>query len=270
MNFQSSPAGFLSTELGKRIISAIVMVLIILTICWIGGWPFIVLATLLSLLLYYEWQSVVRQTAFDAAEALLSLGFVGLLIANIFGYLGYGLAGFLALGLVLEVASVGQEKSDVRWIGLGALYCAVPAIAFPLIRDSGGFALIMFLFIIVWITDIAAYFAGRKFGGAKLMPAVSPKKTWSGALGGLVCSVIAATLFAQFFLNFGVVLTLVLAVALSVVSQIGDLFESWVKRLFDVKDSSQLIPGHGGFLDRMDGLIAASVPMAVMVALSIG
>ena len=246
------------------------MLAIVLVVCWLGGWPFAILSTLLSLLLYYEWQAMVRQSRFDGPEALLTAAFVLMLIANLLDYLAIGVLGFVALGLLLELSTKGVERSDVRWIGLGALYCSIPAIAFPIIRDDGGFALILFVFIVVWVTDIAAYFAGRKFGGAKLWPAISPKKTWSGAIGGLVCACISAMVFCLIYPTFPMTMALLAAIVLSVVSQFGDLFESWVKRLFSVKDSSQLIPGHGGFLDRLDGLVAAAVPMAVLVALQTG
>lgn len=246
------------------------MLIAVLWLCWLGGWPFTILSLLLSALLYYEWQAMVRQTPFDGLEAVLTLGFAGLLICNLLGYLVFGIVAFVVLGLILELTSSGAEKSDVRWIGLGALYCAIPAIAFPLIRENGGLALILFLFVTVWITDIAAYFVGRKVGGAKLLPAVSPNKTWSGAIGGLVFSGLFALLLTLFYSDLPTVVVLIGAILLSVTSQIGDLFESWVKRLFGVKDSSQLIPGHGGFMDRLDGLVAAAVPVALIVALGTG
>jgi phosphatidate cytidylyltransferase len=111
---------------------------------------------------------------------------------------------------------------------------------------------------------------GRQFGGPKLLPAVSPKKTWSGGIGGLVFSLVFAAVVGFYQPEPSMFALIVAAGLLSVVSQAGDFFESWVKRLFDVKDSSQLIPGHGGFLDRLDGLVAAAVPVAVVVALNIG
>jgi phosphatidate cytidylyltransferase len=139
-----------------------------------------------------------------------------------------------------------------------------------MIRENGGLSLILFVFFIVWITDIAAYFVGRHFGGPKLLPAVSPKKTWSGAMGGLGFSIIFAVLVTVYNPDLTTFVVIVGAAVLSITSQIGDLFESWVKRLFGVKDSSQLIPGHGGFLDRLDGLVAAAVPVAFLVALGVG
>ncbi len=268
MNPVKPNSEFWSSELGLRVFSAIIMLAIVVTLSWVGGTAFLLLCLILSAFLYYEWQKIVRLTPFDGTEALLTLGFAGLLASSALGFLIFGIVGFLALGFLLELTSVGYEKSDVRWIGLGALYCAIPAIAFPVIREMGGFAPLMFLFVVVWATDIGAYFSGRSFGGAKLMPSISPKKTWSGAIGGLICAVVVALLFSS-VIYLPIVVLVLSAAVLSVASQAGDLFESGIKRYFNVKDSSQLIPGHGGFLDRLDGLVAAAVPFAIVVALSV-
>jgi phosphatidate cytidylyltransferase len=126
-----------------------------------------------------------------------------------------------------------------------------------------GFVALMFVLLVVWVTDIGGYFAGRGLGGPKLWPRVSPKKTWAGAIGGLALSLVIAAAFA--LLGFGRMLPLLLlGTALSVVSQLGDLFESAIKRRFGVKDSSQIIPGHGGLLDRLDGFVAAIVFAALI------
>ena len=126
-----------------------------------------------------------------------------------------------------------------------------------------GFVALMFVLLIVWVTDIGGYFAGRGIGGPKLWPRVSPKKTWAGAIGGLVLGLVVAAGFA--LLGFGKMLPLLLLGAvLAIVSQFGDLFESAVKRRFDIKDSSHIIPGHGGLLDRLDGFVAAIVFAALI------
>ncbi len=266
----AEPKRFRETELGLRIASAIVMLIVILAAAWMGGWVFALLCAALSGLLFYEWLSMVSHTPFDMAEAVLTAGFIFLVLMCLTGFPLTGLFVMLAIGIVMELTTRGVEQEDVRWIGLGALYCAIPVFALPLIRDSAGFELLLLLFLVVWVTDIAAYFAGRHFGGAKLLPSVSPKKTWSGAIGGLVAALAVALGFAAWSGNLSLGATGFLAIVLSAVSQAGDLFESWVKRRFDIKDSSNLIPGHGGFLDRVDGLVAAAVPVAVMVLLNNG
>jgi phosphatidate cytidylyltransferase len=126
-----------------------------------------------------------------------------------------------------------------------------------------GFVALMLILLIVWVTDIGGYFAGRGLGGPKLWPRVSPKKTWAGAIGGFTASLAVAAGFAALGLGKMIPL-LLLAAVLSIVSQLGDLFESAVKRAFGVKDSSQIIPGHGGLLDRLDGYVFAVVAAALI------
>jgi phosphatidate cytidylyltransferase len=125
-----------------------------------------------------------------------------------------------------------------------------------------GFVALMLILLVVWVTDIGGYFAGRGIGGPKLWPRVSPKKTWAGAIGGFAASLAVAGGFAVFGLSKTGPL-LLLGAVLSMASQLGDLFESAVKRRFGVKDSSHIIPGHGGLLDRLDGFVAAVVLAAI-------
>jgi phosphatidate cytidylyltransferase len=125
-----------------------------------------------------------------------------------------------------------------------------------------GFTALMFVLLIVWVTDIGGYFAGRGIGGPKLWPRVSPKKTWAGAIGGFTASLVVGAGFAAFGLGKALPM-LLLGAILSIASQLGDLFESAVKRRFGVKDSSHIIPGHGGLLDRLDGFVAAVVLAAI-------
>ena len=147
---------------------------------------------------------------------------------------------------------------------MGFVYAAAAEVASVLVRldQSKGFAALILILLVVWVTDIGGYFAGRGIGGPKLWPRVSPKKTWAGAVGGFVASLAVALGFAAFGLGKTGPL-LLLAALLSIVSQLGDLFESAVKRRFGVKDSSQIIPGHGGLLDRLDGFVAAVVMAAI-------
>jgi len=153
------------------------------------------------------------------------------------------------------------------WIAAGIGYAGIMLTA-PLVlrHDAGrGFLALVLLFAIVWTTDILGYFAGRAIGGPKLLPAVSPKKTWSGAIAGALGAMVVAVLVGGFFGLFDRAALAVIALLLSAVAQLGDLLESWVKRQFGAKDASQLIPGHGGVMDRLDGFWAAA-----LVACSIG
>ena len=140
------------------------------------------------------------------------------------------------------------------------------AIAPIVLRSDGeqGFLTILFLFAIVWTTDIAAYFVGRAVGGPKLVPQVSPNKTWAGAIGGLLASVVAAIVVAKMAALTSFFALALLAILLSALAQAGDLFESFLKRRFNAKDSSHLIPGHGGLMDRLDGFVTASVVAAII------
>jgi phosphatidate cytidylyltransferase len=157
-------------------------------------------------------------------------------------------------------------------LALGVLYIGLAGIALIELRhdNEAGRANVLFLFLVVWASDIGAYMAGRAFGGPKLWPAVSPNKTWSGAAGGLLAAMLIALATAAFFTP-GASGVAVVAVAglLGVASQAGDLLESAIKRHFDVKDSSRLIPGHGGLLDRMDGVLAAA-PVAALLSFALG
>jgi phosphatidate cytidylyltransferase len=184
-----------------------------------------------------------------------------------FGWSGVAWASAV-LGLTL-VAVLSTERPWWNTIGFG--YAAAALVASSLIRldEPAGFYALIFTLLVVWASDIGGYFAGRTIGGPKLWPRVSPNKTWAGSIGGFVLSVVVALVVA--LCGWGHVVPLVLlALALSLVSQLGDLFESAVKRRFGVKDSSQLIPGHGGLLDRLDGFVAAIVFVGLLGFLRAG
>jgi phosphatidate cytidylyltransferase len=170
------------------------------------------------------------------------------------------------------VAAGRLSPSEKRlWLAGGALYAAVLAAAPILLRRDPefGFVAIVLLFAVVWTTDIAAYFAGRLIGGPKLWPKASPKKTWSGALVGTAAAIIAATAVAHAAGIGNLAAIAALSLVLSAASQVGDLFESTIKRRFGAKDASKLIPGHGGLMDRLDGFVAAAA-VAAVIALARG
>lgn len=173
-------------------------------------------------------------------------------------------AAFAAFWVAAALAVAWEWTRMVKgaaWIVSGIVYAAAMFAAPVILRGDATFGLlaIVLLFAIVWSTDIFGYFGGRAIGGPKLMPAVSPKKTWAGAIAGTLGAMIVAVLVARLFGSFSTLAIAGVALLLSVCAQAGDLFESLVKRKFGVKDSSQLIPGHGGVMDRLDGFWAAAV-----------
>jgi phosphatidate cytidylyltransferase len=151
--------------------------------------------------------------------------------------------------------------TGLGWIIAGIGYAGIMLLAPLLLRadNAYGFLALVLLFAIVWTTDVLGYFAGRAFGGPKLLPAVSPKKTWSGAIAGTLGAMVVAVLVANYFGTFNTTAIAIIALLLSIMAQLGDLLESWVKRQFGAKDASHLIPGHGGVMDRLDGFWAAAL-----------
>jgi phosphatidate cytidylyltransferase len=254
-------AGPDARNLFARVASAVVLVPFALAAAWAGGWCWTALVTLCAIGLYVEWLMV---TGSAGNAPLLVTGAAILAIAAPF--LALRNVDIALLVLALGIIAVAFRSSPPRsWAIGGFVYAAaaqVSSIVVRLDRSEGFFALV-FIFLVVWGTDIGGYFAGRAIGGPKLSPRLSPNKTWAGAVGGFVLSlIVAAGLAAEGFGKIGPLLTA--AAALSVASQLGDLFESAVKRRFGVKDSSHIIPGHGGLMDRLDGYVAAVVIAAIL------
>ncbi|MBC2885076.1 phosphatidate cytidylyltransferase [Ochrobactrum sp. CM-21-5] len=246
------------SNLQTRILTAIVLGAAALWLTWIGGLGFTLFSIVIGLAMFYEWTSLTatRQTTFSRL-----FGWGWLVLTSVLLVLDRG--ALLTIGVLVAgcvVLLVSQWKSGRGWSAAGLLYAGFSAISLSLLRgdEPFGFTAIVFLFAVVWATDIAAYFNGRALGGPKLAPRFSPNKTWSGAIGGAVAAVAAGILVASLVAEPGGLAVPVLALLLSVVSQIGDLAESWVKRQFGAKDSGRLLPGHGGVLDRVDGLVAAA------------
>ncbi len=249
-----------SRNLIRRVIAAVVLAPVAIAIAYAGGWLWTTLVTLAAIGLYVEWLMIVgaaRETR------VVTSGAVALAISGLCLALGRIDASLLALALGL--AAVALLSSERRtWIATGFGYAAAAQIASVLVRldQVWGFVALILVLLVVWVTDIGGYFAGRGIGGPKLWPRVSPKKTWAGAVGGFAASLVIAAGFAAFGLGKTGPL-LLLGAVLSIASQLGDLFESAVKRRFGVKDSSHFIPGHGGLMDRLDGFVAAVVLAAI-------
>jgi phosphatidate cytidylyltransferase len=249
-----------SRNLSTRIIAAAVLIPLAIAIAYTGGWLWTALVTLAAVGLYIEWLMVVDAAA---EKRVLATGVAALTVAGFSLAIGRIDAALVALAIgLVALALMTPERRN--WAAAGFLYAGVAEVASVLLRldPVKGFVALIFVLLIVWVTDSGGYFAGRGIGGPKLWPRISPKKTWAGAIGGFVASLAVASIFAV--LDFGKAgPLLMISGVLSVVSQLGDLFESAVKRRFGVKDSSQIIPGHGGLLDRLDGFVAA-VAMAAL------
>jgi len=255
-----SAAGAGQRNLVARIASAAVLVPLAIAAAYAGGWCWTALVTLCAIGLFVEWLTV---TGAAGNAPLLVTGGAMLAISALF--LALRNVDIALLVLAIGLIAVGLRSSAPRsWAVAGFLYAAAALAASILVRlDRGeGFVALVFILLVVWCTDIGGYFAGRAIGGAKLWPRVSPNKTWAGAAGGFIASLLVAGGFAAS--GFGKAgPLLMISAALSVASQLGDLFESAVKRRFGVKDSSHIIPGHGGLMDRLDGYIAAVVLAAI-------
>jgi phosphatidate cytidylyltransferase len=255
-----------SRNLLMRVAAALVLAPAAIAIAYAGGWLWTALVTVTAIGLYVEWLTIVGART----PRVMAAGIVTLFGAAV--WLGIGRIGatyvIVALGVIVAALLSPHRRG---WAALGGCYAFAALVASVAVRldPVWGFTALMFVLLIVWVTDIGGYFAGRGIGGPKLWPRVSPKKTWAGAIGGFAASLVIACGFAAFGLgNAGPLL--LLAAVLSIASQLGDLFESAVKRRFGVKDSSQIIPGHGGLLDRLDGFVAAIVLAAIFGFLRAG
>jgi phosphatidate cytidylyltransferase len=249
-----------SRNLLMRILAAAVLAPLAIAIAYAGGWLWAGLVMLAAIGLYVEWLAIIglaRETRVVAA------GVVALAVAGVCLATGRIDAALLVLAVGFAAVSLLAPRQR-GWTATGFGYAAAAEIASVLVRRDpvDGFAALILILVVVWVTDIGGYFAGRGIGGPKLWPRVSPNKTWAGALGGFVLSLIVAAGFAAGGLGM-IGPLLVLGAVLSIASQLGDLFESAVKRRFGVKDSSHIIPGHGGLLDRLDGFVAAIVLAAI-------
>jgi phosphatidate cytidylyltransferase len=251
-------------DLGIRTASALILIPVVIACVWFGGLWFKGFVLLLTGLIAHEWASIVHPKNVAQYALHLSSALSGTVLPDMFG-VEVVLLAILALALTSGFMVRFGNSASSKWSYFGIFYVGFPAIAFTLLRNDPtyGFASILWIFVIVWAADIFAYFAGRTIGGPKLAPVISPKKTWAGLVGAVAGSTLASSIFAYTFHLNGIFALAVLAGSLALMEQAGDLFESALKRFHGVKDSGALIPGHGGVIDRVDGLIAVAVVAAV-------
>jgi phosphatidate cytidylyltransferase len=230
---------------------------------WVGGWLWAALVAVGSVGLALEYGAMISGRRDPSPRPSPTRGEGGgFLPATVFLAAVLAATGLAWAGLaVLAVGGALVWRVAGRAAALGVPYVGLTGIALIWLRaDAAGFGRVLVLLLIVWATDIAAYLAGRLIGGPKLAPAISPGKTWSGAAGGLAGALVVGVVASPGAWG------LAMAAVLSVVSQMGDLMESGIKRHYGVKDSGKLIPGHGGLLDRLDGVLTAA-PVAAVLAL---
>jgi phosphatidate cytidylyltransferase len=266
--FASRAGGARWADLRLRIVSAAVLAPLALGCIWAGGAAFACLLTLIAAGLAYEWLGLCHQRT-PAAMAL----FAALPLSVLVTARGGSISALIVLLAATGGASLlARGLSRARPLAFGIPYLGLGAVALVWLRQpsvSGG-ANVIVLLLIVWSSDIGAYAAGRAIGGPRLAPRISPGKTWSGAVGGLLAAALTGFV-ASAILGHGPISGRPVAFALliGVISQTGDLFESQLKRHFGVKDSGNLIPGHGGLLDRLDAVLTAA-PTAALLALILG
>lgn len=246
-------------DLPVRALVGALLIAVAAAALWWGGFAFWLLVTVAGILMIHEWgglhgakpeQKKLAQYALTVPLAIMAPVAAGP------GFLGFG----LLLGAMFFIAAVTRNGM----LGGGALYVGLPVLALLVLRGEG-LLLAFWAMALVWACDIGAYFAGRAIGGPKLMPAVSPNKTWAGLFGGVA----GAGLFGAILTLWGLDWRLAAATPLlAVLAQAGDLYESWLKRRAGIKDSGNLLPGHGGVLDRLDGLVPVA-PVAALLVLTI-
>ena len=244
--------------LKTRAISAAVMIPPVVAAVWWGGWLFTCLAAVAAGVMAWEWIRMTSEGRFTLIDGFIAVHLALACVAAQFSPL-------LGLALVVDFALLATLLSKRAWIGWGAVYAGLPSVALVWLRgtDEAGRHVLISLLLVVWAIDITAYAFGRTIGGPLLAPSISPKKTWAGLVGGMVGAVLVGGGLSIYFDYSQLAIVVPLCAVLAVIEQAGDFLESWVKRRWGAKDSSTLIPGHGGVMDRLDGLLAAGLIVSV-------
>ncbi len=260
----ASPWGALGADFGIRLASALVLFGIAMGVVWLGGWAFSAFVALVCARMAFEWERL-TQTPFSRVEfAVAAAAIMFACGASTLGAYPWAFAA-LGAGVVLGGGAALWRGRHAGWGGAMVPYLGLPAVALIWLRgEGGGYDVALWLLFVVWATDSWAMIAGRVFGGPKLIPALSPKKTWSGLAGGVLGALGIGFLVAAALGHAPTAAMAGLIVALSLFGQAGDVLESTIKRRFQAKDAGSLIPGHGGFLDRMDSLLAATLLFAAI------
>jgi len=249
-------------NVGIRAITALTFAAFCFVPLFFGGWPWAILVSLLGGRMMWEW---VKMSDLSPTRLAYIIPIIGVVIANLYVVQSFWLFAIITIVLAAAVAAIERSRrGGLLWAGLGYLYIIIPSLAIVALRgmDAGfaadGFKKLIFVILVVIAADVGAYFGGSFFKGAKLAPKLSPNKTWSGFFSGLFFGAIIGG-FVGWIIGLSIPLGIFFAVPIVLLSVLGDLLESGLKRVLNVKDTGSLLPGHGGLLDRLDSLMLAVV-----------
>lgn len=252
----------MTPELVQRVTVGILLIIVAVLELWLGGSALWVLATVAALIMGGEWAGLTRaedKRRFMQYALCIPLALMSPLAAG---------PSILAVAAIAGATIFTLIVTRNRWLAAGVPYVALPIMALLWIRmQDNGLLLAFWALSLVWATDIGAFFAGRNFGGPKVAPAISPNKTWSGLIGGMIAALLLGWGLTSYYdLPFQLAMA---SPGLALLAQAGDFFESWMKRRAGVKDSGTILPGHGGVLDRLDGVVT-SLPVAALLIWHLG
>lgn len=256
------------SSLWLRLITSVILIPSALAAVYAGGWVLATWATAAGIAMAREWTRMVHQeTQYGWRFALHAIAIAGSQLLLAFGYPESAWVCVFAAALIGNLVAQKNNERSV-WVVMGILFIATPCLAFAYLRMLVPFGLetVVWLLCVVWATDSAAYLAGSAFGGPKLAPTISPNKTWAGAVAGLAAGIAVSVVLAELTGFRATIAFVTVSAGISLLTQSGDLAESFLKRTFGVKDASDLIPGHGGALDRLDGMIFATCGLSLLVA----
>jgi phosphatidate cytidylyltransferase len=239
---------------------------------WVGGWPMALWVALAAVLMAREWSQLTAGGRLGAPGTLLALASVAAVAATAAGVApALSIAALIGSGVLIYGLARTAGVDAARWVALGAVVVGVPCVALVWLRlqPGDGRLVVFWVLAVVWATDIAAYAVGRTLGGPRLAPRISPNKTWAGLIGGALGAALTGGAIAA-AVGAGVAEAGIAGGVLALVAQAGDLGESLAKRRFGVKDTGALIPGHGGLLDRVDGLLTTLPVVALWLWLKGG
>jgi len=249
-------------NVGTRAVTALLFAAICIIPLFLGGWPWAILVSLIGGRMMWEW---VKMSDPSPTRLAYVVPIIGVIVANFYVTQSFWMFAFITVALAAIIAAIERSRrGGLLWAGLGYLYIIIPCLGIVALRGAEigfateGFTKLIYIILVVVAADVGAYFGGSYFKGAKLAPRLSPNKTWSGFFSGLIFGSLIGGIVGS-VIGLGFVLGVGLAVPIVLLSVLGDLLESGLKRVLKVKDTGNLLPGHGGFLDRLDSLMLAVV-----------